>query len=64
MYSGRPHHIKVGVMESLCEAAGLDTQSQVLKLFMAQRSLTASLFSCKQSTRNSGFMTKAANKVE
>ena len=35
MYSGGPRRIKVAVMESPFEAAGLDMRNQILKLFMA-----------------------------
>lgn len=58
MYSGGPHHIKVAVMESPFGAAGLDMWNQILKLFMAPWSQTASLFSSKQSTGTDDLLQK------
>lgn len=63
MYSGGPHHIKVAVMESQFEAAGLDMWNQILKLFMALWSQTASLFSCKQSTGSWWCISEAFHKI-
>lgn len=64
MYSGGPHHIKVAVMESQFEAAGLDMWNQILKPFMALWSQTASLFSCKQSTGSWWCISEAFHKSE